>query len=91
MIEGSQIDWGCHDQEPDYVIKEQLDFDKTVGKVLDYAQADGQTLVVVTADHETGAFALAMDGKDYGKIKPSVYSGEHSAAMVPVFAYGPGS
>ncbi|MEL6810032.1 MAG: alkaline phosphatase [Bacteroidota bacterium] len=91
MVEGSQIDWGCHDQEPDYVIKEQLDFDKTVGRVLDFAQKDEETLVIVTADHETGAFALAMDGRDYGKIKPSVYSGEHSAAMVPVFAFGPGS
>jgi alkaline phosphatase len=91
MVEGSQIDWGCHDQEPDYVIKEQLDFDKTIGKILDYAKTDGQTLVIVTADHETGAFALAMDGRDYGKIKPSVYSGEHSAAMVPVFAFGPGA
>ncbi|QNJ98001.1 alkaline phosphatase [Constantimarinum furrinae] len=91
MVEGSLIDTAAHDGELQYMIDEQLDFDATVGRVLDYAMTDKETLVIVTADHETGSFALSMDGYDYNKIKPTLYHGQHSATMVPVFAYGPGS
>ena len=91
MVEGSQIDWACHDMDIDYLIDEQLDFDKTLGVVLDFAKQNGETLVIVTADHETGAFALAMEDNDYNKIIPTIYSDDHSATMVPVFAYGPGA
>jgi alkaline phosphatase len=91
MVEGSLIDTAAHDGEIQYLIDEQLDFDTTIGRVLDWAEKDKETLVIVTADHETGSFALSMDGHDYNKIKPSLYSGEHSATMVPVFAFGPGA
>jgi alkaline phosphatase len=91
MVEGSLIDTASHDGEIQYLIDEQLDFDNTIGHVLDFALRDKETLVIVTADHETGSFALSMDGHDYDKIKPSLYSGEHSATMVPVFAFGPGA
>jgi alkaline phosphatase len=91
MVEGSLIDSASHDGELEYLIGEQLDFDTTIGKVLDFAIKDKETLVIVTADHETGSFALSMDGHDYNKIKPTIYSGEHSASMVPVFAFGPGA
>ena len=91
MVEGSQIDWAGHDMDIEYLIKEQLDFDKTIGVALDFAIKNGETLVIVTADHETGAFALAMEDNDYNKIIPTFYSDDHSATMVPVFAFGPGS
>ena len=91
MVEGSQIDWAGHDMDIEYLISEQLDFDKTLGVVLDFAKQNGETLIIVTADHETGAFALAMEDNDYNKIIPTLYSDDHSATMVPVFAYGPGA
>ena len=56
MIEGSQIDWASHDNNADQIVREMLDFDETIGKVLDFAKKDGNTLVVITADHETGGF-----------------------------------
>ncbi len=90
MIEGSQIDWGGHDNDAAYLTTELLDFDATVGAVLDYAQQDGETLVIVTADHETGGFTLSSDGASYNVIEPSFSTGGHSATMVPVFAFGPG-
>lgn len=90
MIEGSQIDWGGHANDADYIEKEVLDFDKVIGHVLDFAKADGNTLVVVTADHETGGYTLASDGNDYNKIKGSFSTGGHSATLIPVFAYGLG-
>src|SRR5690554_4655002 len=91
MIEGSQIDWGGHDNDADYLIEELLDFDKAIGVALDFAQQNGETLVIVTADHETGGFTLAADGSDYNKINPVFSTTGHSATMVPVFAQGPGS
>ena len=91
MVEGSQIDWGGHANDADYLISELIDFDTVMGQVLDYAEKDGNTLVIVTADHETGGFTLASEEGNYNKIKPSFSTGGHSAAMVPVFAYGPGA
>ncbi|MCZ4318813.1 alkaline phosphatase [Aequorivita viscosa] len=91
MVEGSQIDWGGHDNDADYLIQELLDFDKTLGVALDFAKQNGETLVIVTADHETGGFTLASDGSDYNTIKPLFSTTGHSGAMVPVFAEGPGA
>lgn len=91
MVEGSQIDWGGHDNDADYLITELLDFDATIGEVLDYAQKDGNTLVIVTADHETGGFTLGSNQGNYNEIAPSFSTGGHSTTLIPVFAYGPGS
>ena len=91
MVEGSQVDWGGHANDADFLIGELNDFDHTLGKVLDWAERDGNTLVVVTADHETGGFTLASKDGDYNVLNPSFSTGGHSGTMVPVFAYGPGS
>ena len=89
MIEGAQIDWGGHDNDADYLISELIDFDNTIGVALDFAKLNGETLVIVTADHETGGFTLAQDNGNYNKIKPVFSTGGHSATMIPVFAKGP--
>lgn len=100
MSEGSQIDWGGHANNASWLISELIDFDNLIGKVLDFAEKDGNTLVVVTSDHETGGFTLAAkkkkreDGseyRDYSEIDPTFSTGGHSAALIPVFAFGPGS
>lgn len=91
MIEGSQIDWGGHSNDTDYLVSELLDFDQVIGQALDFAETDGETLIIVTADHETGGFTLSdLDG-DYNQVQGTYSTGGHSATMVPVFAYGPGS
>jgi len=97
MVEGSQIDWGGHANNTEYVVTETLDFEKTVAVALDFAKKDGNTLVVVTADHETGGFTLSAlkneetGFSDYKKIGPTYATGGHSATLIPVFAYGPGA
>lgn len=91
MVEGSQIDWGGHDNDADYLISELIDFDKAIGVALDFASKNPGTLVIATADHETGGFTLAAENGDYNSIVPSFSTENHSATMVPVFAYGPGS
>ena len=90
MIEGSQIDWGGHSNEAPYLISELIDFEKTIGVALDFAKLDKNTLVIVTADHETGGFTLAAKKGDYNTIEPSFSTYNHSATMVPVFSQGPG-
>jgi alkaline phosphatase len=100
MVEGSQIDWAGHNNNAKYLISEMIDFDETIGKALDFAEKDGETLVIVTSDHETGGFTLAskktkgnqgMSYNNYNEIEPSFSTNGHSAALIPVFAYGPGS
>ena len=91
MIEGSQIDWGGHDNDYAYVQAELLDFNEVLNAVLDWAQKDGNTLVVVTADHETGGLSLIEDKQNLGSFTPHFSTKGHSGIMVPVFAYGPGA
>ena len=90
MIEGSQIDWGGHANDSEYIIAEMKEFDAAVGKVLDFAERDGETLVIVTADHETGGYAIQY-GSEMGKIDGAFTSDYHTADLIPVFAYGPGA
>ena len=89
MIEGSQIDWGGHDNNVPYIVTEMLDFDQTIGEVLKFAAKDGETLVVVTADHETGGLSISGGDLASGVVEGEFTSGGHSGVMVPVFAYGP--
>lgn len=89
MIEGSQIDWGGHANDLDYVIEELLDFDRTVGKVLNFAAKDGKTLVIITADHETGGLSVGDGNPKTGHVEGSFSSDYHTSIMVPVFSYGP--
>jgi alkaline phosphatase len=91
MIEGSQIDWGGHNNDLNYTVSELIDFDKAVKIAYDYAQSNKNTLVIVTADHETGGLSL-IDGSEKNKeIKPHYSTGHHTGIMVPVYAFGPGS
>jgi len=90
MVEGSMIDWGGHANNAPYLISEMIDFDNTIGLALDYAEEHGNTLVIVTADHETGGFTLSS-GSNYDEVVGTFSTGGHSTSLIPVAAYGPGS
>jgi alkaline phosphatase len=92
MVEGSQIDWAGHKNDGTNVVSEVVDFDNAVGAGLDFAEKNDETLVIITADHETGGFAV-LGGSVENKTadKTGFVHGNHTASMVPVFAYGPGS
>ncbi len=90
MVEGSQIDWGGHANDSEYIIMEMIDFDAAVGTGLDFAESNGETLVIVTADHETGGFALEKGSVDEHKLEKGDFTTNyHTAEMVPLFAAGP--
>jgi alkaline phosphatase len=91
MIEGSQIDWGGHANDAAYIVDEMVDFDNAVGKALEFAKKDGETLVIVTADHETGGFGIIGGSITGGTVQGAFLTKDHTATMVPVFAFGPGS
>lgn len=91
MIEGSQIDWGAHANNMQFLVEEMIDFDKAIGKALDFASKDGNTLIIVTADHETGGLTLKGGNMSQNLVKGTFSSKDHTAVMVPIFAYGPGA
>ena len=81
MIEGAHIDKHSHNNYSEDMTESLLEFDRTIKAMLNYAKADGETLVVVTADHETGA--ITQKNGEY-----VFTSGSHSAVDVPVLVYG---
>lgn len=91
MVEGSQIDWAGHENVADTLIDETLDFDKAVGVALDFAKNDGHTPLVITADHETGGVTIVGGDKTTHMVKLNFSTKDHTAVMVPVYAYGPGA
>lgn len=91
MAEGAQIDYGGHANDLPYVVTELHDFDKAVAEALRFADQDGETLVIITADHETGGLTLLDADVEKGSISGAFSTNDHTNIMVPVFAYGPGA
>ena len=91
MIEGSCIDDWLHGNDIEKAMEELLDFDRTIGDVLQWAAADGHTLVVVTADHATGCLTLQDGDLEKGEIGVFFASESHNGIAVPIYAWGPGS
>ena len=91
MIEGSQIDWGGHENDIDYVVTEMLDFDQAIGEAFAFADKNPGTLVIITADHETGGLSITDGNLATGEMTTNFSTKEHSSVMVPVFAYGTGA
>lgn len=91
MIEGSQIDFAAHNSDSTYLVNEMHDFDNTINKVFDFAEKDGNTLVIVTADHETGGLTMIDPNGRYTETCFKFSTGSHSPLLVPLFAFGPGA
>jgi alkaline phosphatase len=91
MVEGSQIDFACHGNDSTWMMDEMLDFDYAIKVALDYAKEKGNTLVVVTADHETGGLTLPDPQGKYTNVVFNYSTGSHTCLPVLVYAYGPGA
>lgn len=89
MVEGSQIDWGGHANDESYVLEETLDFDAAVRVAMDFAKENEETLVVVTADHETGGMVVLNGDLESNTIETAFTTGGHTGSLIPVFSYGP--
>jgi alkaline phosphatase len=91
VLEGAQIDHGGHANKLPYVISELSDFDKVIGKAMEFADSNGETLIIVTGDHETGGLTLTGGSYAKGTVNGQFSTEDHTAIPVPVFAYGPQS
>ena len=65
---GSQIDWAGHANDTENTVDEMLDFDRAIKVAFDYADQDPNTLVVITADRETGGMALTGGDISIGEV-----------------------
>ena len=88
MVECTITDGGGHGNNPELTVRGTLQVDWAVHSAVEYARKHGDTLVVVTADHETGALTSAL--KD-GKLTFDYATTSHTDIPVYVFAYGPGA
>jgi len=89
MVEGARIDKACHANQFESMVKEMLDFDKAIAEAIKFADEDGNTLVIISADHETGGLAVAEGNPARGEASGNYVYTWHSAIPVPLFAYGP--
>jgi len=91
MVEGSQIDWACHDNDADNTIRQTLLFDEAVKVALDFAVKDKHTLVVITADHECGGMGINNGSLDGKSLSIGWTTKGHTGVPVPIYAFGPGA
>lgn len=91
MVEGAKVDYAGHANYLPGSVLETLGFDQAVAEALKFADQNGETLVIVTADHETGGLTLVDGNLETNKITARYMTDDHTPIMIPVFAYGPGS
>jgi alkaline phosphatase len=91
MVEGAMIDSGGHNNDTETVIEEGIDFDQALAEALKFADKDGQTLVIITADHETGGITIPQGNVNQNQVELEFETEDHTGILVPIFAYGPHS
>ncbi len=95
MVEGSQIDGAGHANKADFLLAEMRDFEQVVRAAFDFADTHEGTLVVVTADHETGGLSMPSGQSDFTLSESGIDyrfgTGSHTAIRVPAYFYGAGA
>lgn len=89
MVEGGQIDWAGHNNDAGVLLHELLDFDAAVRLVYEWAKHRDDTLVIVTADHETGSFGFSYAGRplpEATKLEGDLFA---DVPFEPNFNYAP--
>ena len=89
MTEGSQIDWAGHDNDAEKMVTEFQDFDNTISDLINFVTEDKETLLIITADHETGGLQILRQNND--RVIFQWGTARHTGAPVGVYAYGPGA
>jgi alkaline phosphatase len=88
MVEGGRIDHACHDNNIEYAIYETIEFEDAVDRVLEWMEGRSDTVLIITADHETGG--LLVTGNNGPGEKPTVTwsTDYHTGVEVPVYLSG---
>ena len=95
MVEESQIDFSCHDHLTESLAKDMEEINSAMLVAKRFADTHPGTLVIVTADHETGGLSIVSNDSDFNKGDSGIdcrwSTDGHSGVFVPLFAYGPGA
>ncbi len=91
MVEGAKIDYAGHANSLPGSILETFSFDLAIAEALKYADSNGETLVIVTGDHETGGLSLVDRDNHSMTLVGQYMTDDHTPIMLPVFVYGPGA
>ncbi len=88
MVEAGQIDWACHNNDAGALLQEMLRFDKALAAILQWMESRNDTLLVVTADHETGSFGFSYSGSALPSPKKLPGSAFEDVRHAPDFNFG---
>ena len=94
MIESAIIDGYGHNNDGDGMVVEMHEFNRTLRQMIEYVNQHPETLLVVTADHETGGTGVYYNGHtpgNEGPLKLRFSTSGHTGTVVPIFAYGAGA
>jgi alkaline phosphatase len=94
MIESAIIDGYGHNNDGEGMVIEMKEFNCTLRKMIEYVDTHPETLLVVTADHETGGTGVYYNGHkpaNEGPLRLKFSTSGHTGTVVPVFAYGAGA
>jgi alkaline phosphatase len=90
LVNSAQVALGAMLNNPDYMLSEYNDFDEALAKVLDFAERDKETLVIVTSTYETGGYSV-NPGSKREKLQHEFTGKTTTGTLVPVFSQGPGA
>ena len=91
MVEAAQIDSNGHTNNIGGIVSEGIDFDTAISEAIKFADKNKNTLVIVTADHETSGLSIPQGNLEKQMIEGDFTTFDHTGTMVPIFAYGPQS
>lgn len=95
MVEASQIDMESHGNNAEGILAETRDFERAIAVAMRYVDAHPETLLVVTADHETGGLTMPSGNSDFTSSESGIEyrfsTGSHTGIPVPVYLYGCGA
>jgi alkaline phosphatase len=90
LVESEEMDAASHRNDSKRVLKGLQSIQETLSHVLSFAEKNGETLVLFTSDHETGGLAIVSES-NYPHSQMVWATTNHSAAVVPLYAKGPGA
>lgn len=91
MVEASQIDWAGHENNFPCLHRQMNEFEQAIEIALQFAKTNKNTLIIVTADHETGGLTIQGSYKNITHSSIIFTTKDHTGTPVGVFAYGPGA
>ena len=91
LVESEEMDAASHKNDSKRVLNGLISIQETLSHVLNFSKINGETLVIFTADHETGGLSAVSDFDRYPKMQMRWSTKNHTAAVVPLLADGPGA